>query len=368
MVTFNIKDIQYTPITPIEEKPETPIIKQTFDAIKDNISLGKNEFNIKLNPEGLGEISVNITKQDGKMLISMTASKPETAELLNRQLNTLQDIVKNYGAEIKDVTVKTETVKQPDIPLKNIENTVITPKTESIENLNKQPNNLQNIVRNIPSAPETEPTENLNKQLNIIQDIVKDIPTNFKTETLENLNKQLNTLQDIVKDVAANPKAETVENLNKQLNTLQDIAKDAVLTHKTEIVENLNRQLDILQDITKEFGAEVKALATARKAVDIAFRTAALDNIQVHDGVYANVGGEKDVAAIKTVEQPQTQNNNERQYSENQQKNEQQNTPQKDSQQRNKQQYYNLRQEPEEENQDLNDFVKWYQGRRFSMM
>jgi flagellar hook-length control protein FliK len=91
-----------------------PVYSQVYDELSKNLSpsnlFGKEEFNIKLNPESLGEIAVKIVKDAGKMLVTLTAGSETTAKILNSQLNQLQNQLRAYGAEVATVTVQNQTV------------------------------------------------------------------------------------------------------------------------------------------------------------------------------------------------------------------------------------------------------------------
>ncbi|MDR0983984.1 MAG: flagellar hook-length control protein FliK [Ruminococcus sp.] len=95
-----------------------PIYQQVYSEVSKNLSpnnlLGKEEFNIKLNPESLGEIAVKIVKDAGKMLVTLTASSETTAKILNAQLNQLQNQLKAYNAEVAQVVVQNQTVAKPE--------------------------------------------------------------------------------------------------------------------------------------------------------------------------------------------------------------------------------------------------------------
>jgi|GEM_PF-2424015 len=65
---------------------------------------GKKEFVIRLSPEGLGEITVKISENNGKLSLSMVTSKPETEKLVSRHLEALKEALRPYQTEIQSVT------------------------------------------------------------------------------------------------------------------------------------------------------------------------------------------------------------------------------------------------------------------------
>jgi len=86
---------------------EAPILDQLKDGIKQNISLGKSEFTIKLKPESLGEITVKLIEEAGKTTISITTANAQTAKLINSDLNALKDAVASMNVEVKNAVVQT---------------------------------------------------------------------------------------------------------------------------------------------------------------------------------------------------------------------------------------------------------------------
>ncbi len=67
---------------------------------------GKQEFVIKLKPEGLGEITVRISENGGKLALSMVTSSLEVEKLLNSQLGTLRDALRPYHTEINSISTE----------------------------------------------------------------------------------------------------------------------------------------------------------------------------------------------------------------------------------------------------------------------
>jgi len=82
--------------------------EQMYKGIADNLEKGRSEFTVKLRPEGLGEILVKLVSDEGgKAVLSLVASSEKTAELLNRDLATLQSSLNQLDVEIENNTVKT---------------------------------------------------------------------------------------------------------------------------------------------------------------------------------------------------------------------------------------------------------------------
>jgi flagellar hook-length control protein FliK len=90
--------------------------QQVAKSVADNLLRGRSEFTVKLKPEGLGEILVKLVSDDvGKTILSMVASSQRTADLLNKDLASLQTQLNSQGVEIENNSVKvSETVMPAD--------------------------------------------------------------------------------------------------------------------------------------------------------------------------------------------------------------------------------------------------------------
>jgi len=86
---------------------ETSALDQIKDGIKQNISVGKSEFTIKLKPEALGEITVKLVEEAGKTTLTITTASAATAKLINSDLNALKDAVASMNVEVKNAVVQT---------------------------------------------------------------------------------------------------------------------------------------------------------------------------------------------------------------------------------------------------------------------
>ncbi len=86
--------------------------EQVYKGISENLERGRSEFTVKLRPEGLGEILVKLVSDEGgKAVLTLVASSEKTAELLNRDLASLQTSLNQHNVEIENNSVKTaETV------------------------------------------------------------------------------------------------------------------------------------------------------------------------------------------------------------------------------------------------------------------
>ena len=90
--------------------------EQVAKGVAENLLRGRSEFTVKLKPEGLGEILVKLVSDDaGRTILSMVASSQRTADLLNKDLASLQTQLNSQGVEIENNSVKvSETVMPAD--------------------------------------------------------------------------------------------------------------------------------------------------------------------------------------------------------------------------------------------------------------
>lgn len=85
---------------------EFNISEQITDGVKANLNLEKSEFTVKLNPESLGEVTIKLAEEGGKMVVNITAATESTAKLLNSDLTALRDSLGSLNLEIREVTVE----------------------------------------------------------------------------------------------------------------------------------------------------------------------------------------------------------------------------------------------------------------------
>lgn len=79
------------------------VVSQLRDGILDR--LGKqDEFVVKLKPEGLGEITVSLTQQDGGIAMKLVASSPQVAKLISEQVMSLQNALRPLHAEVTEIS------------------------------------------------------------------------------------------------------------------------------------------------------------------------------------------------------------------------------------------------------------------------
>lgn len=79
------------------------IMTQVKTGIKENLSQGKNEFIVRLKPDGLGEITVKLVEADSKIALSIVTSSPQVAKLINGELAGLRETLRPFNADVHEV-------------------------------------------------------------------------------------------------------------------------------------------------------------------------------------------------------------------------------------------------------------------------
>lgn len=87
------------------EKPasESLIFSQVTQGIEKGLKAMEKGFTIRLKPAELGEITLAFEKDEGGMVLRMTASCQDTAQRLNQQLEGLREVLKPYAMQIQPV-------------------------------------------------------------------------------------------------------------------------------------------------------------------------------------------------------------------------------------------------------------------------
>lgn len=95
-----------------EKELQNSIASQVKTGIVENLNnlkgVSKNEFVIKLRPEGLGEITVTMAQTGKDIMLNIITQKSETQRLLNAEIMQLKEALKPYNAQIEQVSAKTD--------------------------------------------------------------------------------------------------------------------------------------------------------------------------------------------------------------------------------------------------------------------
>ena len=79
------------------------ITEQLRTGILNNVANGKSEFVVKLQPEGLGEITVHLSDDKSKISLSIMVADPQTAKLISNEMATLQNALRPLQAEVHQI-------------------------------------------------------------------------------------------------------------------------------------------------------------------------------------------------------------------------------------------------------------------------
>ncbi|MEA4892904.1 MAG: flagellar hook-length control protein FliK [Peptococcaceae bacterium] len=85
-----------------ETEAQTTLPGQLEEGIRENLTLGKREFTLKLKPESLGEITVKLIEKSGKMTLTISAASAQTARLINSDLYALREAVRPLQVEVQE--------------------------------------------------------------------------------------------------------------------------------------------------------------------------------------------------------------------------------------------------------------------------
>ncbi|MPN12646.1 hypothetical protein SDC9_159965 [bioreactor metagenome] len=99
----------------ISEKPgntsESPVI-QIADSVKDNITAGRDNFTLRLKPEGLGNVTVTMSFKKEKIEMRIKSDTAMTKELIATQLGELKNELESSGYKIDTLNVESQPHQQ----------------------------------------------------------------------------------------------------------------------------------------------------------------------------------------------------------------------------------------------------------------
>lgn len=81
------------------------LLDQVTNGIKTKMAGNESDFTMKLQPEGLGEITVKLVSEAGKLTVNIVATSQKTEQLLNSQLSSLRSSLDQTHSDIKEVNV-----------------------------------------------------------------------------------------------------------------------------------------------------------------------------------------------------------------------------------------------------------------------
>ncbi|MEG1698833.1 MAG: flagellar hook-length control protein FliK, partial [Oscillospiraceae bacterium] len=68
-----------------------------------NAKAGKEDFVMRLRPDGMGEITVKLAEADGKMTMQITASNANVQKMLSAEIDNLREAMKPYHVEVREI-------------------------------------------------------------------------------------------------------------------------------------------------------------------------------------------------------------------------------------------------------------------------
>lgn len=79
------------------------VVEQMRSSILSNLSRHNNEFVVRLQPEGLGEITVKMLERKEGIVLSIIASSTDTARLITNEVASLQNALRPLNAQVQEV-------------------------------------------------------------------------------------------------------------------------------------------------------------------------------------------------------------------------------------------------------------------------
>jgi len=110
LIPFTKDGIEFVKDNPLELKEivsidKKEVIQQIVDKVKVDFSEAKNEIRVKLKPEILGEMTMNIEVAKGAITAKIMVDNQRTKEIIEGNLIQLKESIKDTGLEIKTVEV-----------------------------------------------------------------------------------------------------------------------------------------------------------------------------------------------------------------------------------------------------------------------
>lgn len=97
---------QYVPEA-VSARQETPDVREIAEQLKtgilDNLRRGKNEFVVKLRPEGLGEITVKLTEAKNEVSLRIVTSSAAVGRMIADDVNALQNALRPLRAQVQEI-------------------------------------------------------------------------------------------------------------------------------------------------------------------------------------------------------------------------------------------------------------------------
>lgn len=111
-------DVQAAPVKVGEaenlpQADEADVVKQVENQIVQAVQQGESTVSVRLNPENLGEVTVQVSmKSDGALAVSISARSDDTRALLERHATNLQELLSSRVRETVEVNVQRQQESQ----------------------------------------------------------------------------------------------------------------------------------------------------------------------------------------------------------------------------------------------------------------
>lgn len=138
---------------------EFNIAEQITDGVKANINLEKSEFTVKLNPEELGELTLKLIEENGKMVLDITAASEKTARMLNGDIAALRESVGSMNIEVREVTVSAPEEIQENNAQFNMTSQQFSEQQRAFQNQQQQDNKPYYAAQHTVYGAETVPND-----------------------------------------------------------------------------------------------------------------------------------------------------------------------------------------------------------------
>lgn len=91
----------------VSARQEAPALQEIADQLKtgilENVRQGKNEFVVKLKPEGLGEITVKLTESKDEIALRIVTSSTAVGKMIANEVNALQNALRPLRAQVQEI-------------------------------------------------------------------------------------------------------------------------------------------------------------------------------------------------------------------------------------------------------------------------
>lgn len=100
----NVREAQ--DIAPVIDKKA--VLEQISNGAMENAAKGKQDFVMKLTPDGMGEITVKLAEANGHITMQLTASNANVQKMLTSELENLREVMRPYKVEVREVQAQTQ--------------------------------------------------------------------------------------------------------------------------------------------------------------------------------------------------------------------------------------------------------------------